>query len=241
MPPGGLKREDIDPSPDAVSGVGVPATMGIKVHIGSPAPLGHPSGNPLPGHRPLTPVAGEHPVIRFAAAQALKQKKRLCADADRSGLAPLAQEINLTATLNRLNIPPSQAAQLRHPAAQEIAALHHHEVPASRGTAGDFKAAGCPLVRAGKMNAREANGLALVRTMLQASGRDPETPWLMWTQACQGLMATWPTLPRHPRDVERIADGCANHSLDAVRYGVQWWRAKWKTGSKGAPHPLMWR
>ena len=32
-------------------------------------------------------------------------------------------------------------------------------------TAGDFKAAGCPLVRAGKMNAREANGLALVRTM----------------------------------------------------------------------------
>ena len=53
---------------------------------------------------------------------------------------------------------------------------------------------------------------------------------LMWTQACQGLMATWPTLPRHPRDVERIADGCANHSLDAVRYGVHWWRAKWKTG-----------
>ena len=40
-------------------------------------------------------------------------------------------------------------------------------------TAGDFKAAGCPLVRAGKMNQREANGLALVRTMLQAAGRDP--------------------------------------------------------------------
>ena len=88
--------------------------------------------------------------------------------------------------------------------------------------------------------ARAGNGLALVRTMLQAAGRDPETPWLMWTQACQGLMATWPTLPRHPRDVERIADGCANHSLDAVRYGVQWWRAKWKTGTKSAPHPLMW-
>ena len=97
-------------------------------------------------------------------------------------------------------------------------------------TAGDFKAAGCPLVRAGKMNQREANGLALVRTMLQAAGRDAETPWLLWTRACEGLMATWPTLPRHPRDVECIADGCANHSLDAVRYGVQWWRAKWKTG-----------
>ena len=103
-------------------------------------------------------------------------------------------------------------------------------------TAGDFKAAGCPLVRAGKMNQREANGLALVRTMLQAAGRDAETPWLLWTKACEGLMATWPTLPRHPRDVERIADGCANHSLDAARYGVQWWRAKWKTG-KG---PRVW-
>jgi len=99
-------------------------------------------------------------------------------------------------------------------------------------TAGDFKAVGCLLVRAGKMNAREANGLALVRTMLQESGRDPKTPWLMWTQACQGLMATWPTLPRHPRDVERIADGCANHSLNAVRYGLQWWRAKWKQGQR---------
>ena len=76
-------------------------------------------------------------------------------------------------------------------------------------TAGDFMAAGCPLVRAGKMNAREANGLALVRTMLQAAGRDPETPWLLWSKACEGLMATWPTLPRHPRNVERIAAGCA--------------------------------
>jgi len=31
--------------------------------------------------------------------------------------------------------------------------------------------------------------------MLQAAGRDPETPWLLWTKACEGLMATWPTLP----------------------------------------------
>lgn len=98
-------------------------------------------------------------------------------------------------------------------------------------TAGDFLDAGVKLTRAGKMNLREANGLALVRTMLQAAGRDPETPWLQWSRACQGLMATWPTLPRHPRDVELIASGCANHSLDAARYGVAWYRGKWKTGS----------
>ena len=74
-------------------------------------------------------------------------------------------------------------------------------------------------------------GSTSFRTMQQAAGSDPETPWLLWTKACEGLMATWPTLPRHPRDVERIADGCANHSLDAVRYEVQWWRAKWKAGN----------
>ena len=94
-------------------------------------------------------------------------------------------------------------------------------------TAGDFKDAGCPLFRAGKMNNREVNGLALMRTMLQAAGRDPETPWLQWSMACQGLMATIPTLPRHPRDIERIADGCSNHACDAIRYGITWHRAKW--------------
>ena len=31
-------------------------------------------------------------------------------------------------------------------------------------TAVDFRAAGCPLIRAGKMNAREADGLALCVT-----------------------------------------------------------------------------
>ena len=108
-------------------------------------------------------------------------------------------------------------------------------------TAGDFKAAGCQLTRAGKMNSREANGLALVRTMLQAAGRDPETPWLLWSRACEGLMATWPTLPRHPRDVERIADGCANHSLDAARYGITWYQSRHRSAVKGgAPHPIMW-
>ena len=66
-------------------------------------------------------------------------------------------------------------------------------------TAGDFKAAGCPLLRAGKMNQREASGLALVRTVLQAAGHDPETPWVLCTKACESLMATWTTLPRHPR------------------------------------------
>ena len=54
------------------------------------------------------------------------------------------------------------------------------------------------------------------------------------------MQLTSAEVARHPRDVERIADGCANHSLDAVRYGVMWWRAKWKVGTRNAPHPMLW-
>ena len=54
---------------------------------------------------------------------------------------------------------------------------------------------------------------------MQAAGRDAETPWLLWTKVFQRLMATWPTMPRYLRDVEQIANGCSNHSMDAVRYG----------------------
>ena len=101
----------------------------------------------------------------------------------------------------------------------------------SRGSiAGDFEAAGVRLRRAGKFNRSEVNGLSMIRNMLQAAGRDPETPWLQWTSACQGWMNTVPTLPRHARDMERIADGCANHGLDAVRYAASWYRGRWKTG-----------
>ena len=37
-----------------------------------------------------------------------------------------------------------------------------------------------------------------------------------------------------------LSNGCANHSLDAVRYGVMWWRAKWKVGTRNAAHPMLW-
>ena len=28
--------------------------------------------------------------------------------------------------------------------------------------------------------------------------------------------------------------------LDAVRYGVMWWRAKWTVGTRNAAHPMLW-
>ena len=37
-----------------------------------------------------------------------------------------------------------------------------------------------------------------------------------------------------------LSNDCANHSLDAVRYGVMWWRAKWTVGTRNAAHPMLW-
>jgi hypothetical protein len=102
--------------------------------------------------------------------------------------------------------------------------------------AGDFLAAGVPMKRAEKMMQREAVGLSVLRNMLSATGKDPSRPWLQWSPACAGWEATVPSLPKHPRDPEVIADGCANHSLDAVRMGVSWYQRRWKTGAG----PVFW-
>ena len=102
--------------------------------------------------------------------------------------------------------------------------------------AGDFRAAGVPMKRAEKMMQREAVGLSVLRNMLSASDKDPSRPWLLWSPACAGWEATVPSLPKHPRDPEVIADGCANHALDAVRMGVSWYQRRYKCG----PGPRLW-
>ena len=112
-----------------------PNSSDLKTNVRAMVSPAEKKSYPLPSHRPFLPVTGEHPAIRFAASQPLKQKKRLGADKDHASLAPLAQGIDLTTNLNRLNIPASEAAQFRNPSAEEVAALNHHEVPASRGTA----------------------------------------------------------------------------------------------------------
>ena len=101
----------------------------------------------------------------------------------------------------------------------------------NRGSvAGDFRDAGVPMLRAEKMLTREAVGLSVLRNMLAATDVDPSRPWLLWSPACEGWEATVPSLPKHPRDPEVIADGVPNHALDAVRMGVSWYQRKWPTG-----------
>jgi len=98
-------------------------------------------------------------------------------------------------------------------------------------TAADFKAAGVKLTRAEKAKTSMVSGLAMLRNRMMATRKDYKHPWLLWSTACQGWEATVPGIPRHPRDPEIIADGCTDHAADAVRYGVAWYQALWKTGN----------
>lgn len=97
--------------------------------------------------------------------------------------------------------------------------------------AGEFRAAGLPVKKAEKLLTREAQGLSLVRSMMHATRTDPESPWLLWTTACDGWEQTVPSLVRHPNDPETLAVGQANHGLDAARMGITWYRRRFAVGA----------
>ena len=94
----------------------------------------------------------------------------------------------------------------------------------SGSIAQEFRAAGVTLTRAQKMKTPVAAGLQMLRNRMHATRRDETQPWLLWSPACEGWEATVPSIPRHPRDPETIADGAIDHALDAVRYGVAWYQ-----------------
>ena len=96
--------------------------------------------------------------------------------------------------------------------------------------AGDFKALGVRVKRAEKMQTKLSSGLSVMRSMMAASRKDAEHPWLLWSTACPGWEATVPTLAKHPRDPELLADGQPDHALDAARYGVTHYQRRWKCG-----------
>ena len=75
-----------------MSRMGVPAAMGMKPDVCFPAPHRHASSHGLTGQWPIPFITWEKPVPRLAAAQRLKQRQRVGADADGTGLAPLAEE-----------------------------------------------------------------------------------------------------------------------------------------------------
>jgi hypothetical protein len=96
--------------------------------------------------------------------------------------------------------------------------------------AGDWRQAGVHLRPAEKARTPLRAGWAQLRSRLAATGIDYTAPWLQWSTRCAGWEATVPTLPRHARDPETLADGCADHAADAARYAITWWSSKWATG-----------
>ena len=69
----------------------------------------------------------------LAAAQRLEQCNRVGADANGAGLAPLAEEANVAAFIQRFDVLPAQAAQLGYTAPEQIRPTDRDVVPRCDG------------------------------------------------------------------------------------------------------------
>ena len=75
------ERENIHPPPNCMSGMGVPAAMGMEPDVCFPSPHRHASGHRLTGQWAIPFITWEKPVPRLAAAKGLEQLQRVGADA----------------------------------------------------------------------------------------------------------------------------------------------------------------
>ena len=92
--------------------MGVAATVRVEPDVCLPSPHRHASGHRLTGQWAIPFITWEKPVARLAAAKGLEQRQRVGADTDGAGLAPLAQQANVAAPIQRLDVLPAQPAQL---------------------------------------------------------------------------------------------------------------------------------
>ncbi len=102
-----------------MSGMGVAATVRVEPDVCFPPPYGHASGQRLPGQRAIPFITWEKPIPRLAAAQRLEQLQRRGADANGAGFAAFAEESNVAAIIQRLDVLPAQPAQLGHTAPEQ--------------------------------------------------------------------------------------------------------------------------
>ena len=105
------------------------ATVRVEPDVCFPSPHRHASGHRLTGQWAIPFITWEKPVARLAAAKGLEQLQRVSADTDGAGLAALAEEANVAALIQRLNVLPAQTTQLGHTAAQQIGTADHDVVP----------------------------------------------------------------------------------------------------------------
>ena len=116
-----------------MSRMGVPAAMGMEPDVCFPAPHRHASGHRLTGQWAIPFITWEKPVAGLAAAKGLEQLQGVGADADGAGFAPLAEEANVAAFIQRFDVLPAQPAQLGDPAAQQVGTADHDVVPRCDG------------------------------------------------------------------------------------------------------------
>ena len=119
MPERRRERENIHPPPNCMSGMGVAATVRVEPDVCFPSPHDHASGHLLTGQWAIPFITWKKPVPRLTAAKGLEQGQRVVADADGAGLAPLAEEANVAAFIQRFDVLPPQTAQLGHAATQQ--------------------------------------------------------------------------------------------------------------------------
>ena len=133
MPERRRERENIHPPPNCMSGMGVAATVRVEPDVCFPSPHRHASGHRLTGQWAIPFITWEKPVAGLAAAKGLEQLQGVGADADGAGFAPLAEEANVAAFIQRFDVLPAQPAQLGDPAAQQVGTADHDVVPRCDG------------------------------------------------------------------------------------------------------------
>ena len=77
----------------------------------------------------------------------------------------------------------------------------------------------------------EEAGLARLRSMMWATGRDDRHPWLLASRRCRAFWELTPLLPRDAKRRELLDPLAITHSIDTWRYASSHLHKPYKTGA----------
>ena len=143
MAESGLKREDINPPPNAVSGVGVPQLVRVNVEPGGASPLPANISNCLTCEMPIPPGTRKDELFIRAAAKSLKEAKRCWRYANSASLGSFAEEVNLASVIESLDVFPTDNRDLRDPASEQVRTFDEHVVALGFGVEMSCPGYGC--------------------------------------------------------------------------------------------------
>ena len=96
--------------------------------------------------------------------------------------------------------------------------------------AGELRRGGIPFKQANKSQMSEAAGLARLRSMMWAAGRDERHPWLMASKRCRAFWELTPLLPRDSKKRELLDPLAITHCIDTYRYAASYTQKGYATG-----------